>query len=57
MIAAIANSELLDFTIPCAGLVVRSGCGFQREVRDMVRQRIPVYFFWGQRSATALFDE
>ena len=38
MIAAITNSELLDFTIPRAGLVVRSDCGFQQEVRDMVCQ-------------------
>lgn len=57
MIAAIANSELLDFTIPHAGLIIGSGCGFQQEVRDMVHQQIPVYFLWGQRSATALFDE
>ena len=56
IIQAIKDSELVDFTIPRAGVIVSSHCQFLRDVKIFIHHHILVYFFWGKDSITQCFD-
>ena len=55
-IQAIKNSEIVDFNLPRAGLIVLKSCQFLRDVKLMIKKKMPVYFLWGHRSVTESFD-
>ena len=56
IIQAIKDSELVDFTIPCAGVIVSSHCQFLWDIKIFIHHHILVYFFWGKDSITQYFD-
>ena len=55
-IQAIKNSEIIDFNLPCAGLVVLKCCQFLSDIKLMIKRKMPVYFFWGVHSVTESFN-
>lgn len=55
-IQTIKSSELVDFKIPRAGVIVSSTCQFLREIRILIDYDIPVYFYWGRFSVTERYD-
>ena len=56
IIQDIKDSELVDFTIPRAGVIVSSHCQFLRDIKIFIHHHILVYFFWGKDSITQRFD-
>ena len=55
IIQAIKNSELVDFAIPHAGVIVSTNCQFLRDIKIFIHHNILVYFFWGKGSITQCF--